>query len=215
MSIATMILGESGTGKSTSMRNLDAGETLLIQSIPKVLPFPRAREWKLWDKEKKEGNVFVTDQADTILQLIKQTKRKIIVIDDFQYVMANEFMRRSGERGFDKFTEIGRNAWNILMQMSALKPDKRIYVMWHPDVDQMGRVKTKTIGKMLEDKITPEGMFTIVLRTYVEDAASGKYYFHTQSNGSDPAKSPMGMFEFQVDNDLKMVDDKIVEYFGL
>src|SRR5690606_14820532 len=110
MSTSTLILGSSGSGKSTSLRNMDAHDTLLIQAVRKPLPFP-SKEWRYFHKDTcPTGNVFVTDQWDTIIKLATKTGRKVIVIDDFQYVLANEFMRRSDERGFDKLTEIGLNA---------------------------------------------------------------------------------------------------------
>jgi hypothetical protein len=204
-------LGESGSGKSASLRNMDPNKTLLVQAIAKPLPFKN--DWKVFDKETKQGNIFVTDKATDILMLIQNTKRKIIVIDDFQYVMANEFMRRSEERGYDKFTEIGRNAWNILMMAAQLPPDVRVYMLSHSDTNDAGRVKLKTIGRMLDEKITVEGMFTIVMRCVVRD---GEYYFTTKNNGSDTVKTPMDMFtEEVIDNDLAMVDARICDYYEI
>ncbi|HUH37641.1 MAG TPA: ATP-binding protein, partial [Spongiibacteraceae bacterium] len=114
MSIVTMVLGESGTGKSASLRNLGPANALLIQAVRKPLPF-KSPEWKRFDNETcRTGNIFHTDHAGQIITLMRKTKRKIIVLDDFQYVMANEFMRRTNEKGFDKFTEIGKNAWDII-----------------------------------------------------------------------------------------------------
>lgn len=210
MSIATMLLGESGTGKSTSMRNMDPDKTLLIQAIKKPLPF-RSANWKYIKSGVQGGNIFVTDQFDAIINIMNKTQREIIVIDDFQYVLANEFMRRSQETGFNKFTEIGRHAWEIMTAASLLLDNKRVYIMSHTESDQMGGVKCKTIGKLLDEKITIEGLFTTVLRTIVQD---GKYYFSTQNSGSDTVKSPMGMFESNlIDNDLEQIDSIICDYF--
>lgn len=212
MSIVTMILGESGTGKSASLRNLDPEHTLLIQAIKKPLPFKSAN-WKPVSKENPSGNIIVIDQAAPIIGAMKKTRRKIIVIDDFQYVMANEFMRRSAERGFDKFTEIGKNAWDILSEASRLPDDVRVYILSHVETTESGRTKIKTIGKMLDEKITLEGMVTIVLRTVVQD---GQYLFATRNNGSDTTKSPMGLFETDfVENDLAAVDAAIFHYYDL
>lgn len=212
MSIMTLILGESGTGKSTSLRNMGhGGKCLLIRSRKKRLPFP-SPEWEEFSTETEKGNIFTTDSAETVVKIIRNTKRKIIVLDDFQYVMANEFMRRSSESGFTKFTEIGRHAWDVISEASEKDDETRIYFMWHPDTDNTGKVKAKTIGKMLEEKITVEGMFLICLRTHVED---GVYSFMTQSGGNDPAKSPMGMFDFKIPNDLEEVDKRICEYYSI
>lgn len=212
MSIVTMILGESGTGKSASLRNLDPEHTLLIQAIKKPLPF-KATTWKPISKDAPVGNILVMDQAAPMIGAMKKTRRKIIVIDDFQYVMANEFMRRSAERGFDKFTEIGKNAWDILSEASRLPDDVRVYILSHVETTESGRTKIKTIGKMLDEKITLEGMVTIVLRTVVQD---GQHLFATRNNGSDTTKSPMGLFETDfVENDLAAVDAAIFHYYDL
>lgn len=212
MSTPILVLGESGSGKSAALRNLDPARTLLIQALHKPLPFKNS-DWQVFNPESKKGNIFVTDKATDILHLMNNTKRKVIVIDDFQYVMANEFMRRSDERGYDKFTEIGRNAWNILMAAGALAPDVRVYLLTHTDTNDMGRVKVKTIGKMLDEKITVEGMFTVVLRAVVRDK---EHLFTTQNNGMDTVKSPIDMFaEEAIPNDLKFVDDSICTYYGI
>lgn len=212
MSIATLVLGESGTGKSTSLRNFDPVDTLLIQSIHKPLPF-RSVDWKIHSTDTPEGNIFITDNADQICNVMAKTKRNIIVIDDYQYIMANEFMRRGKEKGYDKFTDIGFNGWKIFDLATKLPPEKRVYILAHTQNDDFGRTKIKTIGKMLDEKITLEGIVTICLRTHVAD---GKYLFSTQNNGSDTVKSPMGLFDSDlIDNDLKAVDDAICEYWGI
>lgn len=212
MSIATLILGESGTGKSTSLRHLAPANTLLIQSIHKPLPF-RSAGWTILSKDNPSGNIFITDNADRICNILQKTQRDIIVIDDYQYIMANEFMRRSSEKGYDKFTDIGKNAWNIFNLATNLPPHKRVYILAHTETDPFGKTKIKTIGKMLDEKVTLEGMVTICLRTQVSD---GNYYFTTQNNGSDTVKSPMGLFEQSlIDNDLKFVDDQICDYCNI
>ena len=218
MSIATMILGQSGTGKSASMRNLDPQHTLLIQSVKKPLPF-KATGWSWFDKDKnKTGNIFVTDQAAQIVKLMKNTKREIVVLDDFQYILANEFMRRvldkeTGNAAFAKYNEIARNAWDILMAASQQEDHKRIYILGHTQEDDAGRVKAKTIGKLLDEKITIEGLLTIVLRTAV---INEQYVFTTRNSGLDTVKTPMGMFDDEhIPNDLAKVDEAIFSYYGL
>lgn len=212
MSISTLILGSSGSGKSTSLRNLDASNTLLIQVVGKPLPF-KSKDWRKFDKDSNPtGNVFVTDHWEMITKLVSKTKRKIIVIDDFQYVLANEFMRRSDETGFGKFTDIGRHAWEVMTAINSLPDDVRVYVLSHTE-EAEGRTKMKTIGKMLDEKITPEGLFTIVLRAGTTD---GRFYFATRNNGSDTTKAPIGLFdEDQIDNDLAYVDAAICSYYDL
>lgn len=212
MSIATLILGESGTGKSTSLRYLNPAKTLLIQAIHKPLPF-RSTNWKFFSKEHPDGNIFISDNVGKICSVMAKTARDIIVIDDYQYIMANEFMRRASEKGYDKFTDIGKNAWEIFNLATLLPPNKRVYILAHTETDNFGKTKIKTIGKMLDEKITLEGMVTICLRTQVSD---GNYTFTTQNNGSDTVKSPIGLFEqHEIPNDLKFVDDQICEYWGI
>lgn len=214
MSIATLILGKSGTGKSTSLRNLVPAETLLLQVIRKPLPF-RSTGWSYWDKDNNPtGNIFVSERWDTIIKIMRGTKRKVIVVDDFQYLLANEYMRRTDEKGYDKFTDIAKHAWEVMSVASGLPPDVRVYLLSHVEENEStGAMKMKTIGKMLDEKITPEGLVTIVLRTTVED---GRYKFMTRNNGMDTTKSPMGLFdEDKIDNDLAVVDAAIADYYGI
>lgn len=212
MSTAVLILGESGTGKSASMRNLDPSKALLIQAIRKPLPF-KSKGWKVRTSLKSEGNVIQTDDAVLIEKVMRQSPHEILLLDDFQYVMANEYMRRTSEKGYDKFTDIGKNAWNILTAATELADNRRVYILSHTATDEGGRTKIKTVGRMLDEKITLEGMVTIVLRTQVRDRL---YTFATQNNGSDTTKSPLGMFDEQyIDNDLAAVDAAICDYYGI
>jgi hypothetical protein len=217
MSIATMILGESGTGKSTSLRNLNPKDVLLIQAVKKPLPF-KSTGWDLATKENPNGSVFCTDQSHVIVSAMGRTTKPIIVIDDFQYILANEFMRRVtdkevGNQAFAKYNEIARAAWDILMAASALPDYKRVYILAHTQTDDFGKTKMKTIGKLLDEKITPEGLLTIVMRSQV---LNEQYIFSTKNNGSDTVKTPIGLFEdAHIDNDLNAVDLAIQQYYDL
>lgn len=210
MSIATMILGQSGTGKTTSLRNMDPAQTLLIQVISKPLPF-KSKNWKLVDKD--GGNMIIASKSDLICQAMRKTTRPIIVIDDFQYLLATEFMDRAHEVGYTKFTEMARHYYDVLITASTLAPEKRVYLLSHTDTSESGQIKAKTIGKLLDEKITVEGLVTIVLRTHV---INGQYVFSTRNNGSDTVKTPLGLFENEhVDNDLAEVDKAISAYYEL
>ena len=203
MSIGVFILGNSGTGKTTSLRNFKSDEILYINVAKKPLPF-RAKF-----SETVEGDSYVQ-----IAKAINATQKKVVVIDDCQYLMANEFMRRSSEKGYDKFTEIAKNFWTLVNSANNdLAKDVIIYFLAHTDISDAGQEKMKTIGKMLDEKICVEGMVSVVLKTAVKD---GQYTFCTQNNGHDTVKSPLGMFDtFEIPNDLKAVDTIIREYWGL
>lgn len=205
MGVLVFILGRSGTGKSYSMRDFPKDKLAVVNVQGKILPF------------KGSGQIEMTS-TDTSKDIVKALESygkqyKSIVVDDFQYVMANEFMRRSTERGYDKFTEIGRHAWDIANTVRSLPADCIVYVMCHTDRDEDGNEKIKTIGKLLDEKICLEGMSTIVLMTNVTD---GVYTFLTQNNGKNTVKSPAGMFpSYAIDNDLHYVDQKIRTYYEL
>lgn len=210
MTIPVMILGESGAGKSASLRNLEVESSVLIQPIAKPLPF--RTNW-LGPESK---SVVRTDDAGKICHLIHRAAaagKKRFIIDDAQYIMANQFMRRSHEKTFDKFTDIGRQFWDIVNAAQAAQGDMRVYFLSHTETDNTGRTKIKTIGRMLDEKITLEGMFTIVLGAHVID---GRHVFTTRNSGTDTVKAPMDMFgESQIDNDLAAVDAAICEYYSI
>lgn len=203
MGVPVFILGQSGTGKSTSLRNFKSGEILHINVMGKPLPF-----------KGRFAETYNGDNYGEIVKAINKTKKKTIVIDDAQYLMANEFMRRSSEKGYDKFTEIGYNFWSLLDGVTKDIPfDVVVYFLMHTEQNDNGDTKAKTIGKLLDEKITLEGMTSIVLKTSVKD---GVYSFLTQNNGHDTVKSPLGMFDtYEIENDLKAVDTRIRDYWEL
>ena len=214
MSTSILIYGESGTGKSTSIRNMNHENTFIIASISKPLPF---RGWKtkyIPFSKTEGGNYLVSDNCNKIIETMlfisdKRPEIKNIIIDDFQYIMSNQYMRRAHEKGYEKFTDIGESTWRVITQSSELRSDLKIYFLSHSDT-QEGKTRIKTIGKMLDEKICVEGMFTIVLNSIVAD---GNYMFVTQNNGHSIAKSPIGMFETAIiDNDLSTISDTIDKY---
>jgi len=212
MSIATLILGHSGSGKSTSLRNMDPKKTLLIQCIKKPLPF-RAPGWKVRENLRSDGNVIRTDDPALIEKIMRNSPHEIVVIDDYQAVMVNELMARSAERGYEKFTDIGKNAWNIFRAAGDLAEHRRVYILAHTQTDDFGAVRMKTVGKMVDQTLVPEGFFTTVLRTEV---TNGVYQFSTQTNGQDCCKSPIGMFpDRHIENDLATVDKAICAYYDI
>lgn len=201
MGIPVLILGESGTGKSASMRNFNADDVGIINVARKPLPF------------KSQLKSFNSDNYMEIDAVLKKAKTKSIVIDDAQYLQANEMMRRAKEVGYQKFTDIALNLWALFQTViNDLPAETIVYFLAHIERDTEGRERFKTVGKMT-DNYSIEGMATICLKTVVQD---GNYYFSTRNNGYDTVKTPIGMFdEPLIENDLQMVDATIREYYGL
>lgn len=212
MSYACLILGESGTGKTCSLRNLDPKNTLLIQPVLKPLPF-RSTGWKEIKQKGDGNNILVCSNPQAIINCMHASPFDVIVVDDWQYILASMYMAARNVKGFDKFTEIGGAGFDIAKAASELGENKRVYVLAHTTSDEFGNTRIKTLGKLLDDKIVVEGMFTTVLRTHVEN---GRYLFSTQNSGSDTVKSPMGMFSEQyIENDLAAIDRVICDYYGI
>ena len=201
MAVLVMAYGQSGTGKSTSLRNFKNEEVAVVNVSGKPLPF--------------RGDIkpYNSDNYQKIIAAIQGTDRKSIVIDDATYLMVNAFMRNAKVVGYQKYTDMAYD-FNALVEFCANLPDDKIvYFLGHSDQADDGREHFKTIGKMLDNYVTLEGRFTIVLKTVVQD---GKYMFSTQNNGQDTVKTPMGLFEQPlIDNDLKAVDEAIREYWGI
>jgi hypothetical protein len=212
MSIAALILGASGSGKSTSLRNLDPSQTLLIQCIKKPLPF-RSAGWVVRDANHRDGNVFQTDDPAMIEKLMRGTSKPVIVVEDYSQTMVNEMMSTIEVKGYEKFTTLAKNAWQIFLAAGDLSPEKRVYILSHTQTDESGEVRMKTIGKLVDEKILPPAYFTIVLRS---QRINDQYVFSTQTNGSDPCKSPLGLFEdAHIPNDLAAVDAAVCEYWAI
>ena len=207
MAIPVLIIGKSGGGKSTSLRNcVDNENWNLINVLGKPLPF--------------KGKIpsVATDDYTQVMKCLAGSTAHSIVIDDAGYLITNYFMKNHSSKGagnavFSMYNTLADNFWNLIEFVKKLPEDKIVYIIMHEDIDDFGNVKPKTIGKLLDEKLIVEGMFTIVLRCVYE---SGKHLFVTQAIDGSVSKSPMGMFEeLQIDNDLLYVDNKIREYYGL
>lgn len=204
MAQKVLILGDSGTGKSASLRNFKEDEVLVINSAGKPLPFKNHFECVTPKFERLTQDV---------LNAMDKTDKKVIVIDDAQYIMSFQYMRRIKENGWDKWNDIQGDFFNIIKACDYMPEDVIVYFLSHIQRDDEGREKIKTMGKMLDEKITIEGLFTTVLKTAVKD---GQYFFLTQNSGMDTVKSPIGMFpSYAIDNDLKYVDTKIRNYYEI
>jgi hypothetical protein len=217
-------MGESGRGKSRSMLNLDPTTTFLINVIGKDLPFKGFKsKYQLYDKATKLGNTVTTHNAPLIIKYLNAVSEKMphvktIVIDDAQYLMAYEFMAKAKEKGFDKYTLLAENFFNVIKASQELREDLTVIIMSHSeDIVNNGSTKTKmkTIGKMLDDKITLEGLFAIVL--LADSRVTDKkidHFFVTNSDGTNTCKSPEGMFPLEVPNDLAKVLAQVEAYYA-
>lgn len=201
MGIPVMVMGASGSGKSASLRNFEADEVGIFSVAGKRLPF------------RKKLRVCNTRDYLKIIGALRSGNLKSYVIDDSQYLMADEWMRRANESGFQKFTDIGKHFYDLVNLVSyETPPDCIVYFLHHIETNDIGLVKAKTIGKLLDEKITLEGMFETVLLCKTDGK---RHWFETNSDSSSTAKSPMEMFPQEIDNDLKYVDSTIRKYYGL
>lgn len=204
MATKVLILGDSGTGKSASLRNFKPEEVLVINAAGKPLPFRNHFE---------TVTPAFSKMTSDVIKAMDSTSKKVIIIDDAQYIMSFQYMRRIKENGWDKWNDIQGDFFNIVQHIDDLPADTIVYILSHIQRDEEGREKLKTMGKMLDEKITLEGLFTVVLKTSVAD---GQYCFLTQNSGKDTVKSPIGMFDsYAIDNDLKYVDTKIRNYYEI
>ncbi len=210
-----LILAKSGSGKSTSIRNLDPKTTMVIQPKKKRLPFPH-KDWKKWDKDSQSGSIFQINTFSgikAVLTKMEEVGKKTIIIDDFVYVLAERVMSDVDITGFAKWTELAVDFNDLMNHIDDMDEDIRVYIMTHTDEDDTGRIKMKTAGKLIDNLLTPEGMFTIVLGMAKTDSGS---FFITNGSSMTPYKSPMEMWkDKQIPNDLKSVDDRIVEFYGI
>ncbi len=202
MGIPVLILGESGSGKSASMRNFEPEDVSIFNVAAKPLPFKKKLPRK------------ATSDYNTIMEGIYNSQKKAFVIDDSQYLMCFESFSRAKETGFGKFTDFALNFYNLVQfVIKKTPPDVIVYFLHHTESDSnTGKVKAKTMGKMLDSQLTLEGLFSIVLMCVTDGK---KHSFITQSDGFTTAKSPMEMFPDVIDNDLKSVDQVIREYYEL
>lgn len=221
------IVGNSGSGKSTSIRTLDPKTTFVINIAKKPLPFKGAK--KNYTPLKKEtdgsysGNLYNTSNVEQIDQILKYIDKKrddikVVIIEDAQYIMAFEAMDRSAEKGYEKFTQMASNFYSVLKNAMNMRDDLKVFVLTHAENtgDALNpNFKIKTIGKMIDSMITVEGLFTYVFFTDVtrDENNTPSYKLITQSDGTTTAKTPMGCFDsLRIDNDLQYICNKIDEY---
>ena len=212
MALPVLVIGRSGSGKTYSLKNFKPEEVGIISVEKGRLPFKsdlkvvRVKKFDSADASPAQINVA---RYQWIKLMIEKSKAKSIVIDDSQYLLANELFDRANEKGYDKFTNMAANFRDLIHFVNELEDeDKIVYFLHHSELDSDGREKVKTIGKMLDEKLSVEGCFDVVI--YCQDNK-----FFTQANGQSVAKTPEGMFELEIPNDLKFVDSTIREYYGM
>lgn len=225
MATGVLVIAESGAGKSTSIEYLNPAETFLINVANKPLPF---KGWKKkytpWSKDNPNGNLYIPKETGAIeacMKYVSEKRKEIktLVIDDFQYMSSFEFFDRVGEKGYEKFTEIGARLASVAKLPKDLREDLTIIFLTHAeegtDLEGRKRYKAKTIGKMVDEKLTLEGLFSVVLygKTKKNQDGSIRYVFETQTTGDNTCKSPKGMFDkFEIPNDLLLVTTSIKDY---
>lgn len=210
--IPILIIGKSGAGKSASLRNLPTTGTVVVNVLGKPLPFRS-------DLLTINCNDYPSIQTIVRAGRTKAGEYERLVIDDFGYLMTDQFMRALGAKGtgqdmYALYSQIGLSIWEFVKTIQQHPSPARVYMMMHEETDDFGNVKPRTLGKLVEQKICLEGMVTICLRAAVDNR--GKHIFMTNSNGLDVTKTPMGMFEnMDIDNDLAVVDQTIVDYYNI
>lgn len=216
MGSAVLILGESGTGKSTSIRTLPPTETFVINVVGKTLPFKGSQKsYTKISADGLTGNYYCSDNVNNIkraIQLVnsKRPDIKYLIIDDAGYIIMNAFMSKALLKGYEKYSELGKDFSDLINLVNELREDLFCFVMMHIETDQQGKTKPKTVGKMIDQYVCVEGKFCYVLHTIVSD---GNYKFITNNDGLHMCKTPMGLFESQmIDNDLFAIANRINEY---
>lgn len=218
------LVGQSGSGKSSSIRTLNAEETFIINVASKPLPFKGWRsKYTVWSKDNPNGNYVNTSDVPTIGKILgyvntKRPEIKNVIIEDSQYLMGFEYMDRAQEKGFQKFTDIAQKFYSVLKAGMTMRDDLNVIITCHSEnvgTADDPQLKIKTLGKMIDNSITVEGLFTYVFFTFIRrgDDDKAEYVFQTHSDGTTTAKSPFGCFDDDyIPNDLNYVLEKIAEY---
>lgn len=214
MAELVLIQGKSGVGKSHSLKHLEPDNTMLIQSRNKRLPF-RSDGWNKWDKESKTGSILKAESMSQIYPLVSglaKHGKKVFVIDDFQYFFASSVFGEIETKGFEKWSILAKTFWDTMTNIQdEVDEDVRVYIITHTD-EQDGFTKMKTAGKLIDNTITPEGLFTMVIGA--EKDSDGNY-FTAINNGRNTLKAPEGLFDDREPNDIAVIDNKICQFYNI
>ena len=223
MAQSILIIADSGSGKSTAIRGLNPDETFIINVAAKGLPFKGwKKSYQPIGKSNPKGNLSNVSSASGIMKALKHVNDnmphiKNIIIDDFQYMASFEYFDRAKEKGYEKFTDIATNIASVAKMPTSMRDDLHVFYLTHPEeINRNGSIfiKAKTVGKMIDNSLTLEGLYTIVLfgKVIKQDDGTFLYGFETQTDGDNSCKSPDGMFERFIPNCLSYVNDKIFAY---
>lgn len=218
-----LLLGTTGAGKSTAIKTLPPSNTLIFNVCNKLLPFRGAlKAYKEFHKTNQpDGNMITTDDYGNIKSAFKyliaeRTQIKYVVIDDSQYLIVNQFLRNHSkdmkrDEVYNLYNQIADNFWDLIWDSKLYRDDLFIYFLHHTEYSDQGNIVPKTIGKLLNEKIDIAGMFTICLLAKREGSEN---WFYTQNDGTNPAKTPEGMFsELKIPNDLLKVSETVLTYY--
>jgi len=220
MGMLVSLVGFSGSGKSRSIKGLlkEDGrlrdDAIVIRALAK--PFPFKNKMKPWDKNKNQGDYIILDNGSIVAKAMKKfvdEGKKIIVVDDSTFIMTKYFMDTAKDKGFEKFTDLAKQYYEILKIGESLPEDVRVYIINHLEESNLGRLNFKSIGKLISEKVDIPAMMTVVLQT--EKNEDGYWFLTNKRNDIDVAKSPEEMFDLLVENDLGIVDNAICEYYGI
>lgn len=213
-----LIIGDSGSGKSSSIRNMSPKDTIVIKCMNKRLPIPQG-DTKFKSFLAKSYGHLLEIVAEIVIK-DKDKKVKNIIIDDVIYFMSDEFMKRAKETSYQKFTDMALNIYQVFKDVPDLlladRPDILVTFLTHASINDMGNVGVRTIGKMIDEKVKLEGMFEMVILSKMNEDGIYVFQVHNMANSKSVVKTPMGMFETdEIDNDLALVIKSRNEYYGI
>lgn len=211
MGLGVIVMGNSGCGKSASIRNYKAKECVVFEVAGKALPFRTTPQFKACIVNTSSYEVI----EETIKKSIEKSGIKTYIVDDSQFLMAFENFDKAKEKGYDKYVNMALHFQQFLRFIETKLPnDVIVFLLHHTETNELGFTKMKTLGKMLDNQLTVDSLFTIIL---LATKVNKRYVFQTKDDdGVSTIKTPIGMFEeTYIDNDLKLVEKTIRDYYNI